>query len=39
MDRVLKNSYHFELEGPSFRGIEAKKRMESAKIMDESSIK
>jgi DNA replication protein DnaC len=35
MDRVLKNSYHFELEGPSFRGIEAKKRMESAKIIDD----
>jgi len=31
MDRVLKNSYHFELDGPSFRGIEAKKRMEAAK--------
>ena len=39
MDRVLKNSYHFGLDGPSFRGIEAKKRMESAKIIDESSIK
>jgi DNA replication protein DnaC len=39
MDRVLKNSYHFELEGPSFRGIEAKKRMESAKVIDESSMK
>ena len=39
MDRVLKNSYHFELEGPSFRGIEAKKRMEAAKVIDESSIK
>jgi DNA replication protein DnaC len=39
MDRVLKNSYHFELDGPSFRGIEAKKRMESAKVIDESLIK
>lgn len=39
MDRVLKNSYHFEIGGPSFRGIEAKKRMECAKVIDESSMK
>ncbi len=39
MDRVLKNSYHFELNGPSFRGIEAKKRMESAKVIEEGSMK
>lgn len=39
MDRVLKNSYHLELDGPSFRGIEAKKRMESARLIDESSMK
>jgi len=34
MDRVLKNSYQLDLDGPSFRGIEAKKRMESAKVID-----
>ena len=39
MDRVLKNSYHLELDGPSFRGIEARKRMESAKVIDEASFK
>ena len=37
MDRVIKNSYEFDLEGPSFRGIEARKRMESAKVVDEGA--
>ena len=37
MDRVIKNSYEFELEGPSFRGMEARKRMESAKVVDEGA--
>lgn len=36
MDRVLKNSYHLNIDGPLFRGIEAKRRMESAKIIDET---
>ena len=31
-----KNSYHLDIDGPSFRGIEAKRRMESAKIIDET---
>jgi DNA replication protein DnaC len=39
MDRVLKNSYHLELDGPSFRGIEARKRVEAAKVIDEASFK
>lgn len=37
MDRVLKNAYHLDLDGPSFRGMEAKKRMESAKVIDGST--
>ena len=37
MDRVLKNSYHLDIDGPSFRGLEAKRRMESAKIIDEGA--
>ena len=39
MDRVLKNSYHLDIDGPSFRGIEAKKRMEAAKVIDESTYR
>jgi len=38
MDRVIKNSYQFELDGSSFRGAEARKRMEAAKVIDESAI-
>ena len=38
MDRVLKNSYHLDIDGPSFRGMEARKRMEAAKVIDESSV-
>ena len=38
MDRVLKNSYHLDIDGPSFRGMEARKRMEAAKVIDEGSI-
>lgn len=38
MDRVLKNSYHLDIDGPSFRGMEAKKRMEAAKVIDEGAI-
>lgn len=37
MDRVIKNSYEFELDGPSFRGMEARKRMEAAKVVDEGA--
>jgi len=38
MDRVLKNSYQLDLDGPSFRGIEAKRRMESAKVIDTNTV-
>ena len=37
MDRILKNSYHLDIDGPSFRGIEAKRRMEAAKVIDEGA--
>ena len=38
MDRVLKNSYHLDIDGPSFRGMEARKRMEAVRVIDEGSI-
>ncbi len=37
MDRILKNSYHLDIDGPSFRGIEAKRRMEAAKVIAEGT--
>ena len=37
MNRVIKNSYEFEPDGPSFRGMEAKKRFEAAKVIDEGA--
>ena len=30
--------YHLDIDGPSFRGMEARKRMEAAKVIDESSV-